>query len=160
MIASSTLSTSQVINFVKLLLYPITQHSIVYTFPTHLLFKPIFSGRTSFHLNMRNDSLQTSAYAMEKLIFGRVPDNDQAGDDSPMCITNIRQKIPIPLIPQWYLFNFFFVEDCTLFFLSSNNFFGQLQKKNERILELQCCMKNEGKLILEHKCLIFRENNF
>ena len=110
MIASSTLSTSQVINFVKLLLYPITQHSIVYTFPTHLLFKPIFSGRTSFHLNMRNDSLQTSVYAMEKLIFGRVPDNDQAGDDSPMCITNIRQKIPIPLIPQWYFIQFFFFE--------------------------------------------------
>ena len=32
---------------------------------------------------------------MEKLIFGRVLDNDRAGDDSPVCITNIRQKIPI-----------------------------------------------------------------
>ena len=118
MIASSTLSTSQAINFVKLLLYPITQHSIVYTFPTHLLFKPIFSGRTSFHLNMRNDSLQTSAYAMEKLIFGRVPDNDQAGDDSPMCITNIRQKIPIPLIPHsGTSFNFFSLNKTVVYFI-------------------------------------------
>ena len=44
---------------------------------------------------MRNDSPETSVYAMEKLIFGRVLDNDRAGDDSPVCITNIRQKIPI-----------------------------------------------------------------
>ena len=124
-IVTSTLSTSQAINFVKLLLHSITQHSIVYTFPTHLLFRLIFSGRTSFHLNMRNDSLRTSMYAMEKLIFGRVPDNDQAGDDSPVCITNIRQKFPIPLIPQWFYcirFLGFFLENGTVFFFPSSSF--------------------------------------